>query len=197
MARATISDVPGCAGCALQITGHPAASAEAVSPPATEYASGKLLAPNTATGPRGHVHAAHIGFRDGRTIRDGPFDAGVHPGSFPDHGGEKPQLIHRPAPFAPNPARRKARFPAGPFDQRLAKVLDLRGNAFQKSRPMGRFRRCIGLERGLGRPRGGVHVGGARLAKHRIKRGPLDRIPGPEAFRLLSGYPTCNKMFAV
>ena len=33
------------------MTGQPAASAEAVSPPATEKAKGKLLAPNTATGP--------------------------------------------------------------------------------------------------------------------------------------------------
>ena len=32
---------------------QPAASAEAVSPPATEKASGKLLAPKTATGPSG------------------------------------------------------------------------------------------------------------------------------------------------
>ena len=35
----------------MTTTGHPAASADAVSPPATENASGKLLAPNTATGP--------------------------------------------------------------------------------------------------------------------------------------------------
>ena len=47
------SDVPGCAGCPFTTTVHPAASAEAVSPPATEKASGKLLAPKTATGPMG------------------------------------------------------------------------------------------------------------------------------------------------
>src|SRR2546421_474630 len=39
--------------CAWKTTGFPAASAEAVSPPATEKASGKLLAPQTATGPMG------------------------------------------------------------------------------------------------------------------------------------------------
>ena len=50
---ATSSLVPGCAGCAFTTTGQPAASAEAVSPPATENASGKLLAPKTATGPSG------------------------------------------------------------------------------------------------------------------------------------------------
>src|ERR1035441_9322074 len=39
----TISLVPGCAECALTMTGLPAAKAEAVSPPATAKASGKLL----------------------------------------------------------------------------------------------------------------------------------------------------------
>ena len=50
-ARATSSEVPGCAECAFSTTGQPAAKAEAVSPPATENANGKLLAANTATGP--------------------------------------------------------------------------------------------------------------------------------------------------
>ena len=35
------------------MTGQPAANAEAVSPPAVEYANGKLLAPKTTTGPNG------------------------------------------------------------------------------------------------------------------------------------------------
>ena len=37
----------------MTITGQPAARAAAVSPPATEKASGKLEAPNTATGTTG------------------------------------------------------------------------------------------------------------------------------------------------
>ncbi len=49
--RATSSAVPRWAWCALTITGQPAASAEAVSPPAVEKASGKLPAPKTTTGP--------------------------------------------------------------------------------------------------------------------------------------------------
>ena len=53
IAELTKSPVLGCAGCALKITGQPAASAEIVSPPATEKAKGKLLAPKTATGPKG------------------------------------------------------------------------------------------------------------------------------------------------
>ena len=50
---ATISLAPGCPGWAFTTTGHPAARAEQVSFPATEMASGKLLAANAATGPTG------------------------------------------------------------------------------------------------------------------------------------------------
>ena len=52
-APATRSDVPGCRRCAFTTTGLPVHSALAVSPPATENARGKLLEPNTTTGPIG------------------------------------------------------------------------------------------------------------------------------------------------
>jgi hypothetical protein len=52
MARPTSSEVPGLPSWASTTTGHPAARVEAVSPPATEKATGKLLAPKTA-GPSG------------------------------------------------------------------------------------------------------------------------------------------------
>ncbi|MNL51220.1 hypothetical protein D3C87_1742990 [compost metagenome] len=52
IASATRSAVAMCPLWALNTTGQPAANAEAVSPPAVENANGKLLAPNTATGPR-------------------------------------------------------------------------------------------------------------------------------------------------
>ena len=55
IARATRTPVRGWAGWPLTTTGQPAASAEAVSPPAVEKASGKLLAPKTATGPSGTI----------------------------------------------------------------------------------------------------------------------------------------------
>ena len=51
-APATISPVAACIGCDFTITGHPAANAAAVSPPAVENANGKLEAPKTTTGPR-------------------------------------------------------------------------------------------------------------------------------------------------
>src|SRR5262249_42715364 len=69
IARPTSSDVPGCAGCAFTTTGLPAASADAVSPPPTEYASGKLLAPNTTTGPNGTSIRRRSGF--GKGLRSG------------------------------------------------------------------------------------------------------------------------------
>jgi hypothetical protein len=71
----TSSAVPGCARCALTITGQPAARAEAVSPPATEKARGKLLEPNTTTGPSGismrRRSGRGSGWRSGRAGRCG------------------------------------------------------------------------------------------------------------------------------
>src|SRR5271168_700135 len=58
----TRAEVSGCAGWAFTITGQPTAKAEAVSPPATEKASGKLLAPKTTTGPRGTNRERILGF---------------------------------------------------------------------------------------------------------------------------------------
>jgi hypothetical protein len=65
IARAVSSEVAGCAGCALTTTGHPAASADAVSVPATEKANGKLLALKTATGPIG-INIRRMSGRGGR-----------------------------------------------------------------------------------------------------------------------------------
>ncbi len=52
---AVASDSVGCPGWATSTTGQPAARADAVSPPATLKANGKLLAAHTATGPRGRI----------------------------------------------------------------------------------------------------------------------------------------------
>ncbi len=53
IADATNAPVPACIGWDFTITGQPDAKAAAVSPPAVEYAKGKLLAPKTTTGPKG------------------------------------------------------------------------------------------------------------------------------------------------
>ncbi len=89
----TSSLVPGCAGWALTITGLPAARAEAVSPPATEKASGKLLAPKTATGPSGREHGADVGFGRGLAVGFGLIDARPDPRPFFRNLGEETQLM--------------------------------------------------------------------------------------------------------
>src|SRR5690349_21567378 len=53
IARAVSTDVAGWAGCALTTTGQPAASADAVSPPATENTRGILHALKNSTDPSG------------------------------------------------------------------------------------------------------------------------------------------------
>src|SRR5665811_1694236 len=72
MAIAHNSEVPGWLGCALTITGLPAARAEAVSPPRTEKANGKLDAEKTATGPKGiktlRISAFGTGSRSGTAV---------------------------------------------------------------------------------------------------------------------------------
>ena len=61
----TSSPVPGWAAWHLTMTGFPAANADAVSPPATENANGKLLAPNTTTGPSGRKRERTSGLGSG------------------------------------------------------------------------------------------------------------------------------------
>ena len=59
----------------LTTTGQPAARAEAVSPPAVEKASGKLLAPKTATGPSGIWRCRRSGRGSGCAVGQGRVDA--------------------------------------------------------------------------------------------------------------------------
>ena len=80
IALPTSSEVPGWAPWALTITGQPAASADAVSPPPTENASGKLLAPNTTTGPRPILRKRRSG-RGG--VRSGSAESRVAPAQRP------------------------------------------------------------------------------------------------------------------
>ncbi len=74
--------VPGCAGWPRTSTGQPAASAAAVSPPATENASGKLLAPNTATGPTGMRRRRRSGRGSG--LRSGRAGSSLTPSQSPE-----------------------------------------------------------------------------------------------------------------
>ena len=84
--------MPGCALWALKTTGQPAASAEAVSPPAVEKASGKLLAPKTATGPERDLPLADVGARQGSAVRQRRVDPDAAEVTLADDAGEEPEL---------------------------------------------------------------------------------------------------------
>ena len=112
MARPTSSEVPGWASCALTTTGQPAARADAVSPPATENASGKLLAPNTATGPERDGALADVGPRQRRAVGQRGVDAGAGPAALAQDLGEQPQLTGGAADLAGDAAPRAGRLSA-------------------------------------------------------------------------------------
>ena len=139
----------------------------------------KVAGPEYGHWPEGHVHAAQVGFGMRRTIRHSPVDAGVYPGPFPHERGEEPQLVHGTAPFPPNTAPWKPRFPAGAFDQCVAKTLDLRRDTLQKICPVGGFGGRIGVESSLSGFGGSVDIGRRSFAKHGIKA----QLPVPDPRR--------------
>ncbi len=76
----------------MTITGFPAASAEAVSPPSTENANGKLLAAKLSTGPTGTRYATEVGTDAERERVVGIVDPHVEVAAVDDHIAEQPQL---------------------------------------------------------------------------------------------------------
>ena len=84
--------VRGWAGWALTTTGQPAANADAVSPPGTEKANGKLLAANTTTGP--------IGTFIERTSVVARVETSVQPAALLDLVGEQAELAGRSGELA-------------------------------------------------------------------------------------------------
>ena len=180
MARPTSSDVPGCAGWPLTTTGQPAASAEAVSPPATENASGKLLAPNTATGPTGTDALPQIRAGQRGAVGQRGVDADAVPAAVADDGGEQPQLADRTGGLAGHPARGQAGLGGDPLGQRRAERLDVGGDAVQERGPL------LGggppIDREGRRGQGGrlVHLGRVRprRTRGRARRRSRGRRPG-------------------
>ena len=132
MARATSSPVPGCAGWPLTTTGHPAARAEAVSPPATEKASGKFDAPNTATGPSATFARRRSGRGSGWRSGLRGIDRRIEPVALPDDVREQAQLAHRPPALALQPRARQARFLHRPHDQIVADRADRIGHRIEE-----------------------------------------------------------------
>jgi hypothetical protein len=124
--------VPGCAGCALTTTGLPAASADAVSPPATENASGKLLAPKTATGPSGRSMDRTSGF-GGVRAAIGRVDTRHHPGALFHHSGKESQLPTGTRYLACEARQRQRCLQVRAFNQRRRSSVDAVRNAAQQT----------------------------------------------------------------
>ena len=162
-ARAVSSDVAGCAGCALTTTGHPAASADAVSVPATENASGKLLALKTATGPIGIEHAPDVRPRR-LQVGIGPIDAGVDPRPVARQVGEQPQLLDGAGALAGQPlGHRQRRLGVGHGEEFVAERLDLHGDLLEQVGPLVRRHRAVLVEGAVGRLERRVDVRGRGL----------------------------------
>ncbi len=110
-------DVPGWAGWALTTTGQPAARAEAVSPPATEKASGS--ARRAEHGHRAQRHVAQAQVDAGQGLRSG-WAGSMRASSQPPRStpGEHPQLAHGAAAFAFQAGAGQAGLGHGADDQR-------------------------------------------------------------------------------
>ncbi len=112
--------------------GLPAASAEAVSPPATENARGKLLEPKTATGPSGLCMDRIEGLGKGYAVRVGMVDAGRRATNLLPHLGKMPQLIAGARRLALEPGFGQGGFQVCPLDDRRRGGLDRSGNVAQE-----------------------------------------------------------------
>jgi hypothetical protein len=173
----------------LTTTGHPAASAAAVSPPAVEKASGKFDAANTATGADRPLH--HPELRPGQRLAVGqrlvvpPIE--VVAGA--DVAREEPELAGRPAAFAFEPDGEQTGLGRADRGDRLRPRLDLVGDPLEEGRPLLAGGIAVAPERLLRRLRGALDMVGRadgkamRLAGRRL--GAECRLAGPRsgAFR--------------
>ena len=168
-------------GWPLTITGHPAASALAVSPPAVEKASGKLLAPKTATGPMGtsmrRTSGRGIGLASGSARVDDRLDvvAGV------DDGGEGLELARRALELAAQaPLGQPGLGPGDGDDLVPRRAQPLGGAAQQRGAPRG-IAQLAGAERLVRRGDGLVDVGAGGL----FEGGPGSPVLGSTAWKVL------------
>ena len=162
--RAVATEVCGCDSCALTTTGQPAASAEAVSPPATENAKGKFDAANTATGPTGRTIRRSPGTPCGRRAGDH-----VQVAAVGQHVAEHPQLAGGAGHLAGQPGAAQGGLGVGQRGQVAGLGVQRIGHRPQRRGPASRAERLPAV-RGGGRRRGrGVHC---------LVGGLLDRLPG-------------------
>ncbi len=167
MIRAHSSDVPGATDDPSRSTGHPAASADAVSPPGTLNANGKLLAPKTATGPIGTSIRRRSGCRP-RCVGDDRLEVSSGLREF----GERAELSRRAGALAHQPRLPERALRIGDPDEVLALRLESVRDRVQQS----------GDDRGIGPREHGGRVGRRRARARDLVRGrfvEVGRAPAP------------------
>ena len=136
-----------------------------MSPPATEKASGKLLAPNTATGPERDVAQPQVRPRQRLSLGHGGVDAQVQPFAPAHHVGEQLELADRSAALALDAGARQPGLGAGALDERVAEIQDVGRDGLEEARPLVQAGLAIGVERVPGQRAGSLHLLGPANAK--------------------------------
>ena len=187
--RATISPVPGCDGWPLTITGQPAASADAVSPPAVENASGKLEAPNTATGPSGTSMRRTSGLGIGTASGIGVVDDRLGVVAGVDDRGERLELPARALELAAQAGLGQAGLGLADGDDLVAGRAQARGGAAQQGGALGAIAQRAGPVDGRGGGDGGATSSGVRLleARARLAGAGIDGVEGQRHGVYLTG----------
>ena len=165
--RATSAPVPGCDGWPLTITGQPAASADAVSPPAVENASGKLEAPNTATGPTGTRMRRTSGRGIGTASGSGEVDDRLGVVTRLDDRRERLELPARALELRAQACLGQPGLGLADGHDLVAGRAQPRGGAAQQGDALGPIAQRAGAVHGGRGRRRGAHVVGRRLLEAR------------------------------
>ncbi len=153
IACATISPVPRWAEWPLTTTGHPAASAAAVSPPAIEKASGCAEHRDRTDGT---LNETDLRARLRLAIRLRGIDAAIEIVALFDVVREEPELPYRAPALAVQPRDRKSGLLSADLGDLGRSILDLVGDSAQELRPNLARGIAIAFERFLGLPACGV-----------------------------------------
>jgi hypothetical protein len=156
----------------LTTTGHPAASAEAVSPPPSRRPAGSWRRRTPPRGPPDHAQP-QIGAGQRLALGQGRIDAQTLPATLTHHLREEAKLAHGAATLALETGAGQAAFGHGGLDQAVAQIEDVLRDGFEKRRAAFARGGAIGIEGRLGRCAGRRHILGvvsrqvwpARLAR--------------------------------
>jgi len=131
----------GCAGW-LDTTEQPAAKAASGSPPATENASGKLLAPKTTTTPSGWKYTPQVGGGAGAFGREARCQSLRRPRSLANRLGKETKLPAGPRAFARSRARGSAGLLVTALQPEHRRAPRFRSDLFQETKRALRRWRC-------------------------------------------------------